>query len=182
MAPGFLERYRRIIVLDTETKGVQRYDKIVSLGAVSIENGALLTRRAMHLVFDPRKDSDPAALAIHGWDNWALRHQDLFASLAPGIHRWLSWAELIVCHNADFDMHYLQRDFRKSEHPQLDVEVFCTMKAARSHWPQQSARLDDVLARIGLGRNGRLHGALEDALLTAGVFIFMQTGNPGIPG
>jgi DNA polymerase III subunit epsilon len=178
---GILQRYRRIIVFDTETTGIMRYDKLVSLGAVSIEDGKLVSNRALHLIFDPRKDSHPRALDVHGWDDWTLRHQDLFASLAPGIHRWLSWADLLVCHNAEFDMHYLQREFRKAGHDQLIKASFCTMKEARARWPGEPAGLDELLEKIGRARQGRLHGALEDAILTAALFMYMQKGQADVP-
>jgi DNA polymerase III epsilon subunit-like protein len=28
---------------------------------------------------------------------------------------WFSWADEIVAHNAEFDMRYIQREFRKAE-------------------------------------------------------------------
>lgn len=167
-APSVHTRAKRIIVLDTETTGIQRYDRIVTLGAVRLEGGEV--GKAIHLVFDPRKDSHPDAYAIHGWCDWTTRYQDLFADLAPRIFEWLSWADEIVAHNASFDMHYVQRELRKAEVGQLSQPVVCTMEMARSKWRGQSAKLDDCLTRVGLARQGQRHGALEDAALTAGLF------------
>lgn len=170
-APAVHTRAKRVIVLDTETTGVQRYDRIVTLGAVRLEGGDV--GKALHLVFDPRKDSHPEAYAIHGWCDWTTRYQDLFADLAPRIFEWLSWADEIVAHNADFDMHYVQRELRKAEVGQLSQPVVCTMEMARSKWRGQSAKLDHCLGRIGLSRHGAEHGALEDAVLTAGLLCSM---------
>lgn len=171
-APAVHTRARRIIVLDTETTGVQRYDRIVTLGAVRLEGNEV--GKALHLVFDPRKDSHPEAYAIHGWCDWTTRHQDLFADLAPRIFAWLSWADEIVAHNAAFDMHYVQRELRKAEVGQINQPVLCTMEMSRSKWRGESARLDDCLRRIGLARQGKRHGALEDAALTAGLYTCLS--------
>ncbi|PRD40659.1 DNA polymerase III subunit epsilon [Phyllobacterium phragmitis] len=175
--PAAHTRLRRIIVLDTETTGLLPYDRIVTLGAMRIE-GDELQRQSLYLVFDPRKDSHPGALAVHGYDDWMTRFQDLFADLAPKIHRWLSWADELVMHNAEFDMRYVQRELRKADVEQLAQPTFCTMERARNVWRGESAKLDHCLKRIGLSRRERLHGALEDAYLTAGLYLH-QIGSSG---
>lgn len=172
-APAAHTRKKRVIVLDTETTGIQQYDRIITLGAVRIE-GDELTGKALHAIFDPRKDSHPEALAVHGWDDWTTRFQDLFYDWAPGVLRWLSWADEIVAHNSAFDMHYVQRELRKADVDQLASANICTMEIARERWRGESAKLDHCLARIGLSRAGKQHGALEDALLTAALYLQMQ--------
>lgn len=111
---------------------------------------------------------------MHGYDNWMTRYQDLFADLAPKIRSWLLWADELVMHHAEFDMRYLQRELRKAEVEQLAQPIFCTMEYARQKW-HGSAKLDECLKRIGLSRTGERHGALEDAYLTAGLYLH-QTG------
>jgi DNA polymerase-3 subunit epsilon len=161
----------RVVVFDTETTGLHEHDRIVTLGAVRIENGRILTRKVIYGVFDPRRDCHPAAAKVHGWDDWTLRHQDLFADHALGIHAWFSWADILVAHNASFDMRFLQRELRKAGQDELDLPVHCTMQQARGAFPGEKASLDAMLARFGLARAGKQHGALEDALLTACLFL-----------
>lgn len=168
--PAVHTRKKRVIVVDTETTGLLPYDKIITLGAVKLEGNELLTQ-SLYLIFDPRKDSHPQAEAVHGYDNWMTRYQDLFADLAAPLRKWFGWADEIVAHNADFDMRYIQREFRKAEVDMLDQPVFCTMERSREIWRGQSAKLDDCLARIGLSRIGERHGALEDAYLAAGLYL-----------
>jgi DNA polymerase III subunit epsilon len=170
----------RRIALDVETTGLQQYDRIVTLGAVRIE-GEELTGKALHLVFDPRKDSHPEALALHGWDNWTTRFQDLFSDLAPAVRRWLLWADELVCHNAQFDLHYIEREIRKAELQPLQISANCTLEAARAKWPGCKSRLDDCLENVGLARSGARHGALEDAVLAAALFLCMRGHEPRLP-
>lgn len=169
--PAVHTRAKRVIVIDTETTGIQRSDRLVTLGAVRLEGGEI--GKALHLVFDPRKDSHPEAYAIHGWCDWTTRYQDLFADLAPRIYQWLSWADEIVAHNATFDMHYLQRELRKADVGELSQPTICTMAMSRSKWRGESAMLDDCIGRIGLSRVEKRHGALEDAALAAGLLLSM---------
>jgi DNA polymerase III epsilon subunit-like protein len=168
---AFNGKARRVIVLDTETTGIQAYDRIITLGAVRVEDG-VLTDEWLHHVYDPRKDSHPGALAIHGWDDWTTRFQDLFADHAEHVLDWFSWADLLVAHNARFDLHYLNRELRKSIGATISTTHFCTLNAAQRYWAA-SAALDDCLSRIGLSRAGRLHGALEDAVLTANLYCYL---------
>jgi DNA polymerase-3 subunit epsilon len=181
LKPAVHTRPVRRIVLDVETTGLQRYDRIVSLGAVRIEGNQLLLSRALHLVFDPRTDSHPDALRVHGWDDWTMRFQDLFADLAPAVRKWLAWADEVVCHNAGFDMHYVAREIRKAELEPLGCGTLCTMEDARSRWPGEPASLDHCISRFGMSRVGPRHGALEDALLTAGFFLAARGATPRLP-
>ncbi|UXN57700.1 3'-5' exonuclease [Phyllobacterium zundukense] len=173
--PSVHTRKKRVIVLDTETTGLLPYDRIVTLGAVRLE-GDELQRQSLYLIFDPRKDSHPAALGVHGFDNWMTRYQDLFADLAIRVRNWLLWADELVMHHAEFDMRYLQRELRKAEVEQLIHPTFCTMERARDVWHGESAKLDDCLRKIGRSRIMRTHGALEDAYLTAALYLH-QTGS-----
>lgn len=174
--PAVHTRKKRVIVVDTETTGLLPYDRIITLGAVKLEGNELLTQ-SVYLIFDPRKDSHPQAEAVHGYDNWMTRYQDLFSDLAVPLRRWFGWADEIVAHNAEFDLRYIQREFRKAEVEALEQPIYCTMQRARELQPGQSARLDDCLARIGLSRIGDRHGALEDAYLAAGLYLYQQ-GHP----
>ena len=178
-APAAHTRPMRTIVFDVETTGLARYDRIITLGAVRIEGNEI--GKAFHLVFDPRKDCHPGAAATHGWDDWTLRYQDLFADLAHLVFRWMCWADELVMHHAEFDLHYLQREFRKAEVGQLDKPAVCTMLQAREAWRGQSAKLDDCLTRIGRTRQGKRHGALEDAVLTAALYSHMRGMDCRVP-
>src|SRR5690606_5872345 len=166
--PAVHTRKKRVIVVDTETTGLLPYDRIVTIGAVKIEGDGLL-RQSLHLIFDPRKDSHPQAEAVHGYDNWMTRYQDLFSDLAAPIRKWFDWADEIVAHNADFDMRYVQREFRKAEVDMLPQPAFCTMVRSREVWSGPSAERDDWLVGIGFSGIGKGHGALEAADLAAGL-------------
>lgn len=179
-SPAIVTGLRRVIVLDTETTGLQPYDRMVSLAALRFEGEQ--SQGDLHRVYDPRKDSHPGALAVHGWDDWTLRFQDLFADDADEVREWLAWADVLVMHNAAFDMRYIARELRKAEVAPIEVDAFCTMEGAHRAW-NGSARLDDCLSRLGLRRSGSRHGAYEDALLTACLYFHLQGSSyrPALP-
>ncbi|MGV6875951.1 3'-5' exonuclease [Pseudochelatococcus sp. B33] len=162
----------RIIVIDTETTGVMKFARLVSLAAIRYEDGEF--HDYIYRVYDPRKDNEDGAERVHGWDDWTLRFQPLFADEAQEVYEWLSWADTLVMHNAEFDMRFLQRELRKAGAPQLDKRERCTMEWFRDLFPGESARLDDCLEHIGLSRHSEKHGAFEDALLTGALYSFLS--------
>lgn len=164
----------RVIVLDTETTGLTQDDRLITLGAVCFEDGLLVTNRTLYLIFDPMMKSNPFAARVHGFDEWTLRHQDMFGSYARKVRDWLGWADTLVMHNASFDMRFLQSEMQRAGLPAITTPHYCTMKAAREMWPLESVRLDRCLEHCGIERRGTRHGALEDALLTAAIFMRQQ--------
>lgn len=161
-----------VIAVDVETTGVSRYDRIVSLAAIRFVAG----RYDGHLyrVFDPRRDSHPEALAIHGWDDWRLRFQGLFVHDADDVAAYLNSADVLVAHNVQFDFHYIQRELRKAGREPIAKPLFCTMLEARNVWPSQSAKLNDCVRRLGVGWQSDTHDAFQDAYLAARLYFHFQ--------
>ncbi|WMT88653.1 3'-5' exonuclease [Pelagibacterium sp. 26DY04] len=172
-SPAIAKGITRFIVLDTETTGVTQWEKIVTIAALCFENNRII-QRSLYLCFDPRKNSSPEAEKVHGWDNWTTRFQDLFEDHANDVRSFLEWGDTLVMHNARYDMHYVQREFRKAGHAPIDVPQFCTLEHARTVWQGQGNKLDDCVGRIGLPRRPGRHNALQDAFYTAALHLHFQ--------
>ena len=172
-APALTTGIERVIVLDTETTGLQSYDKIITLAAICFE-GDRIQQRSLYLIFDPRKDSSPQAEEVHGWDNWTTRFQDMFDDHAAGVREWMQWGDKLVMHHAEFDMRYVQRELRKAGHALLEHPTHCTLNEARRHWAGQRCGLDDCTSRIGIARRPGRHSALEDVFLTSALYMHMR--------
>lgn len=166
--------------IDTETTGTSREDRIITLAIATMQASALqegkIKLRTMHLVFNPLRPCHPQASAIHGWSDRTLARQPRFADHADEIADRLASADVWLMHNAAFDCRLLEQDFDALSRTLPTRPTFCTLRAARQKWPQQSNKLDYCVERIGLARAGNTHGALEDALLTAALFSFLHTG------
>lgn len=166
--------------IDTETTGTSRYDRIVTLGIATMQASDLqagkFKLRTTHLVFNPMRPCHPMAASIHGWSDQTLARQPRFADHIADITDQLARADVWLMHNVPFDRRLLTQEFDALGRPLPTRPTYCTMRGAKQKWPGQSARLTDCAARIGLGRAGNTHGALEDALLTAALFSFLHTG------
>ena len=101
-----------MLFVDVETTGLHSRDHIVSYGGIladmaGIETGTM-NLNIEHLIFDPGVKSHPEAEKVHGYSDWLLRHQDQFPAHAAEVAEQIAKADLVVAHNADFDIRFLR--------------------------------------------------------------------------
>jgi DNA polymerase III subunit epsilon len=125
-----------VVFCDVETTGLGHHDRIVSFGGIGMISRNLSKGRPdlayLYLVFDPGRANRRGAEQIHGFSDSALRRQDPFAAHAAEIRRFLTSYELLVAHNAAFDLRFINREMRLSGLPALTRPVYCTMKGYRA--------------------------------------------------
>lgn len=168
---------RQVFFIDVETTGLGSEDRIVSFAGVLLnteEIGSRVNLKLIHAVFDPGRKSHPAAEAIHGYDDWTLRHQEFFSERATEIRGLFDAADLVVAHNAEFDLRFVNREFEALGHAPINKPVYCTMNGYRQMYPRGRASLDAVIPRVGLARSSVRHGALEDAWLAMMVYMWLH--------
>src|SRR6516162_4909438 len=163
---------------DVETTGLGNDDRIVSFGGIGMIRRGLTKGRPdlkyLYLVFDPGRANRRAAEQIHGFSNSVLRLQDRFAVHAAEIWGFLTFYELLVAHNAAFDIRFINREMRLSGLPALRSPIYCTMKGYRALDLGGSAALSAVCRHIKLARSGDLHDAIEDAWLAMQIYLWLH--------
>ena len=98
-----------VVFVGVETTGLADYDRVVSLRAVwlstaGIDDGSFPVS-FVHLIFNPERKCHPAAAKVHGYPDRLLCEQEAFSTRAGFLRQYLNCAELIVAHNAGFDIH-----------------------------------------------------------------------------
>jgi DNA polymerase III subunit epsilon len=163
---------------DVETTGLGHHDRIVSFGGIGMISRKLGKARShleyLYLVFDPGTGNRYGAEQIHGLSDSVLRRQDPFAVHAAEVWRFLTSHELVVAHNAAFDLRFINREMRLSGLPALTRPVYCTMKGYRALDLGGSASLSAVCRHIKLARAGDLHDAIEDAWLAMQIYLWLH--------
>ncbi|KGF32057.1 MULTISPECIES: DNA polymerase III subunit epsilon [Oligella] len=174
----------RQIVLDTETTGMDAHqgDRIIEIGCIELVNREP-TGNNLHLYFNPERESDPGALAVHGLTTEFLSQFNTFEQHAQEIADYLSGAELLI-HNAAFDVGFLNAEFARYQIPALEeiaAKITDTLALARAKFPGQRNSLDALCDRLGVSNEHRvLHGALLDAELLADVWLAMTREQFGL--
>ena len=170
----------RQIVLDTETTGLnpRTGDRIVEIGCVEIVDRKL-TGNNYHRYINPERDSDEAALAVHGLTTEFLSDKPKFHEIAAELRDFVKDAEIII-HNAPFDLGFLNHEFQRIGLPPF-VEhcgnVIDTLVQAKELHPGKRNSLDALCDRYGISNAHRkLHGALLDSELLADVYLAMTRG------
>jgi DNA polymerase-3 subunit epsilon len=128
------------------------------------------TLSVIHVVCDPGKKSHPRAASVHGFSDWVLRHQDPFSKYAGEIELLLDKADLIVAHNANFDMNFINRELVAVGRRPSAKPIYCTMEGHRN-LDRGGSSLTALASQIGLSRRGTDHGALEDAWLAMMIYL-----------
>lgn len=160
----------REIIIDTETTGLRLADghRIIELAAVRLNGTA--TGETWHSFFNPGRDIEAGATAIHGITNAAVAHSPTFRQMAPSLLDFIAGAHLIA-HNAPFDSGFLSTELRRAGQIATWETFIDTLPMARKKLPGKRHTLDALCDFYGISRARRkLHGAVEDCQLLAQVY------------
>ena len=174
----------RLVVLDTETTGLNTSDghRIIEVGCVELRERRL-TGNNLHLYFQPDREIDAGAFAVHGISNEFLQDKPRFAHKAEELLDYLKGAELII-HNAPFDIGFLEHEFKLCD-MEISLDSICkvtdSLAMARKQFPGQKNNLDALCKRLGVNNSHRsLHGALLDSEILADVYLAMTGGQTAL--
>ena len=174
----------RQVVLDTETTGLEPElgHRVIELGAVELRNRRS-TGRHFHYYINPERESEEAALRVHGISNEFLLDKPKFAEIAAQFLDYVQGAELII-HNAAFDIAFLDHELARLDLPPLGkvcAVVTDTLRLARDLHPGKKNSLDALCERYQINNSSRtLHGALLDAQLLAEAYLAMTRGQDSL--
>jgi DNA polymerase III subunit epsilon len=168
----------REIVLDTETTGMDPStgDRIIEIGALELINH-LPTGKTYHAYINPERSVPPEATAVHGITDAFLKDKPTFGEIVGDFVSFIDGGVLVI-HNAEFDVKFLNHELKKFGYQTLDLRrVTDTVKMARQKFPGSPANLDALCRRFGIDNSSRtLHGALLDAQLLAEVYLELLGG------
>ena len=174
----------RQIILDTETTGLEPElgHRVIEIAGVELVNRRF-TGNNFHRYFNPGRDSDPGAFAVHGLTTEFLSDKPKFAAAAAELLDFIKGAELVI-HNSAFDVAFLNRELDLADHkPITDYcsSVVDTLRMARELHPGKRNGLDALCERYQVDNSARtLHGALLDARLLAEVYLSMTRGQESL--
>ena len=165
----------RYVVFDIETTGLRlwRNDRIIEIGAV-VATGDCIGEE-FHTLIDADKPITKAAQKVHGITRDMLAGQAKVEATLIAFRRFIG-NSILVAHNADFDIGFLGYEYSRIGQGLRNRHI-CTLKLSRKLYPGLRDYKLETVAKHVLGieiDRGRLHRALDDACLTARIWLKMK--------
>lgn len=169
----------RELIFDTETTGFDPLtgDRLIEIGLVEMVNRSL-TGSNYHAYVNPERDVPESAFKIHGLSTEFLKDKPVFSDVMDEFLAYVGDDSVLVAHNAEFDMRFINWELENAGKPVLHTKRFIdTLAIARTKFPGAANSLDALCKRFGVNNTHRtLHGALLDAEILADVYIELLGG------
>jgi DNA polymerase III subunit epsilon len=159
--------------IDFETANPSRVS-ICAAGLAVFEDGQL-TEVPYWLVRPPKGHGwfDEIFIECHGLTHLDVLDAPEFPAIAPEILTRLTRADLVIAHNAAFDIEHLRATLDHFGLPRPEFDYICTCQLARRVWPKLASHgLKALTAHIGHDFNH--HHAQADAEAAGRVFLAMM--------
>ena len=161
----------RYIIFDLETTGLSAAtERIIEIGAVKVENGEIL--ESFDLFVDPEKTITPEITRLTSITNEMVAGAPKETEALEQFFRFCDGCDILVAHNADFDMGFLRAAIRRCGREEDPVQID-TLVMARAMYPElKKHKLDTIAERLGVTQKHH-HRADDDARVLAEIFLKM---------
>ena len=162
----------RFAFLDLETTGLSPWfgDRICEVGIVVTEGKRIKT--TYQQLANPERPLSPAAASTNGLQDADLRNAPRFSEIVSQVAALLQDA-VVVCHNAQFDLQFLDSEYRRLNREIQLPNLIDTLHIARDNFDFKSYSLPFVAAEFSVSVT-EAHRALADALTDKAVFFAMM--------
>lgn len=159
------------VVFDTETTGLNPDgDSVIEIAGIRVHQGTIQDGDMFHSLVNPVRPIPYDVQRIHGITDEEVAGANLFELVLP---QFLSFVDdaVLVAHNAEFDMGFLNKTLVDMGWGMWQQPVVCTVLLSRALFPQERRHdLDSVARRLHLDPVQR-HRAQGDVLQTAQAFL-----------
>ena len=152
------------VVLDTETTGTMKADRIVEIALVAFKGNEIIEEWST--LVNPQRDVGKTN--IHGITASMVSSAPIFADIVNDIFRIIN-NRVLVAHNLGFDARMLIQELNRAKTQGEIGKGFCTMTAARRLLPTGMSSLADACSELGI-KLVDAHSALGDCKMTMDLF------------
>jgi len=168
---------KNLIFLDTETSGVDlNRDFIIELACVRVNPDCntfeIMKEDIFHTYLNPDCDIHAGSQKVHGISKEFLKDKPSFDQIVDSFLDFIR-DDILVAHNAPFDINFLNKELININKPTLSNEVIDTLIMARKLYPGSQVGLDALRRRINMAPRG-YHSALEDVMTLRSVYEYMS--------
>jgi DNA polymerase III epsilon subunit family exonuclease len=163
----------RFAFLDIETTGLSPWfgDRICQIAVVLTEGKRI--KSTLDLLVNPEHEISPAAFHVNGLDESKLSAAPRFEEITDQLEAVLKDA-IIVCHNAKFDLQFLDNEYRKLGRAVEYPNLIDTLVLAREYFELPSYSLQQLAEDFNVSKNLPNSRAQSDALTAKNLFFAMM--------
>jgi len=159
----------RFVILDLETTGLHPEfgDKIIEIGLLSgeIEHGQIIPKESFESLINPNMDIDETVTMITGIKNQDVKQAPTLEEIRPQVIPFLKDSPIIVGHNIQFDIHFLQANgFDIAKENVIDTIDLASLFEGSG----VSLSLESLTSRYDIPHHS--HRAMGDVLATKELF------------
>lgn len=159
--------------LDIETTGLSPWfgDRICQIAIVLTEGKRI--KQTFDLLINPERSLSPAAFHVNGLDDNKLKESPRFVLVSNEIENALR-DSVVVCHNAKFDIQFLDNEYRKLNRHIEIPNLIDTLLIARDFYQLPSYSLNQLAKEFNISTNMQGSHALADAITLKNLFFAMM--------
>lgn len=156
------------VVVDVETTGLDpAEDRVCEVGAIRLVSGKEEGR--FHALIQPNHAMSEGARGKHGISDEMLKDAPPFEEIAPDLRKFLS-GSVLVAQNAEFDVSFLNAEFKRAGMTKMALPALDTILLARKVKPGLSTYNLDNLAYHFKVRFSERHRSIGDCEVTGNIF------------
>ncbi|KAB8138774.1 PolC-type DNA polymerase III [Gracilibacillus oryzae] len=153
------------VVFDVETTGLSAvYDTIIELAGVKIKNGEIIDR--FESFANPHQPLSETIINLTNITDDMLQDAPEVEEVLTDFHQWMG-NHILVAHNADFDMGFINTGFKKVGLEEASNPVIDTLELARFLFPEmKNHRLNTMCKKLDIELTQH-HRAIYDTEATS---------------
>ncbi|MCS7181158.1 MAG: 3'-5' exonuclease, partial [bacterium] len=156
-----------IIVLDTETTGLNpEEDRICEIALLRIREGEIVEKFATLINPEIKIPTEVSFISKILDDD--LKNAPLFCSIVDKVNEIIK-GKIILCHNADFDISFLKKEFKRCGIEFPEIKIIDTLLIAKRFFNFKSNSLSYLSHYYKIERTIQ-HRAEDDAKATFEIF------------
>ncbi|MCA0983049.1 ATP-dependent DNA helicase DinG [Halobacillus yeomjeoni] len=160
-----------IVDLETTGNAASKGDRIIEIGVVLMQLNGEIIQEFSTLVY-PERDVPPFITSLTGIHEDDLLDAPLFSEVTDEVYHLMK-DSYIVAHNIEFDLGFLNEEFKRCGYPPLHNPIIDTVEMARILLPgSASFKLGQLSEQLGLGHD-QPHRALSDARVTSDLLNYL---------
>lgn len=162
----------RFAFLDIETTGLSPWfgDRICQIAVVLTEGKRV--KQTLDLLINPERTLSPSAIHVNGLDESKLSAAPKFAEIIKELDPVFDEA-VVVCHNAKFDIQFLDNEYRKLNRAVEFPNLIDTLLMSRQFYDLPSYSLKHLARDFNVTANMDGSQALADAITMKNLFFAM---------